>query len=167
MTATRRTTSFLVIIGATFAALVGLAGSARAATAADEMKICHDQSGDVAIAACTRAIESGRLTKRNLAYAYTSRGVEWRAKGEVDRAIYDHSEAIRTDPTVPEAWYNRGNAYRQKGDYDRAIADYNEAIRLRASDPDFFTNRGLAYQDKGDKAHADADFAAAQRLKKK
>ena len=161
MTATRRAASFFVV-----AALVALAGTVGGARA-DDLQICHDQSGDVAIAACTRAIESGRLSKRNLAVAYTSRGVEWRAKGEVDRAIVDHGEAIRTDRTVPEAWYNRGNAYRQKGELDRAIKDYTEAIHLRPSDPSFFTNRGLTYQDKGDKAHASADFAAAERLKKK
>ena len=150
------------------APLVLLIAAATIATArADDLRICHDQSGDAAIAACTRAIESGRLNKRNLAVAYTSRGVEWRAKGEVDRAIVDHSEAIRTDRTVPEAWYNRANAYRQKGELYRAIKDYTEAIRLRPTDASFLTNRGLTYQDKGDKAHAKADFAAAERLKKK
>jgi tetratricopeptide (TPR) repeat protein len=158
----RRPPSFLLIAATALAAVLGSAGLARA----DDMQICHDESGDVAIAACTRVIESGKVNKRTLAYAYTSRGVEWRAKGEVDRAIWDHSEAIRTDATVPEAWYNRGNAWRQKKDPDRAIKDYDEAIRLRASDPDFFTNRGLAYQDKGDEPHAQADFAVAERLKK-
>jgi len=163
MTAIRRTPSFLLVVCTALAAVLGSAGLARA----DDMQICHDESGDVAIAACTRVIESGKVSRRTLAYAYTSRGVEWRAKGEVDRAIWDHSEAIRTDPAVPESWYNRGNAWRQKNNPDRAISDYNEAIRLRSSDPDFFTNRGLAYQDKGDDAHAQADFAAAARLKKK
>jgi tetratricopeptide (TPR) repeat protein len=159
----RRTRSFLLVACTALVAVLGSAGLARA----DDMQVCHDESGDVAIAACTRVIESGKVTKRVLAYAYTSRGVEWRAKGEVDRAIWDHSEAIRTDPTVPEAWYNRGNAWRQKREPDRAISDYDEAIKLRANDPDFFTNRGLAYQDKGDETHAQADFAQADRLKQK
>ena len=133
---------------------------------ADDMDVCHDASGDVAIAACTRAIESGRLNKRNLAVAYTSRGVEWRAKGEVDRAIIDHSDAIRTDPTLPESFYNRGNAYKQKGELDRAIADYNTAIRLNPKDASAFNNRGLAYQEKGDATRAKADLDQAKRLKK-
>src|SRR6266850_3778197 len=56
----------VVIIGV-LAALIGSVGVAMA----DDLQICHDESGDVAIAACTRAIESGRLSKRNLAVAYT------------------------------------------------------------------------------------------------
>jgi tetratricopeptide (TPR) repeat protein len=132
---------------------------------ADDLQICHDESGDVAIAACTRAIESGRLSKRNLAVAYTSRGVEWRAKGEVDRAIIDHSDAIRTDPTVPESFYNRGNAYKQKGNLDQAIADYTQAIRINPKDASAYNNRGNAYSDKGDTARANADYAQAKRLK--
>src|SRR5437879_1266065 len=46
----------VVIIGV-FAALIGSVGIAMA----DDLQICHDESGDVAIAACTRAIECGRV----------------------------------------------------------------------------------------------------------
>ncbi len=142
--------------------LLGSIGVARA----DDIDVCHDQSGDVAIAACTRAINSGRLSKKNLAAAYTNRGVEWRAKGEVDRAIADHTQAIRTDPADYLAFFNRGNAYLQKAELDRAIADYTAAIRLNQSDPDVYKNRAIAYQRKGDKAKADADLATEKRLRK-
>jgi len=148
-----------------FWVVAGLLGTAGVAFA-DDMQTCHDASGDVAIAACTRAIESGRLSKRSLAIAYTSRGVEWRAKGEDERAIIDHSDAIRTDPTLPESFYNRGNAYKQKGEQDRAIADYNVAIRLNPKDANAFNNRGVSYQEKGDTVRANADFEQAKRLKK-
>ena len=144
------------------AALLVPAGAAFA----DDLQTCYDASGDVAIAACTRAIESGRLSKANLAIAYTSRGVEWRAKGQVDRAIIDHGDAIRTDPTLADAFYNRGNAYKQKGELDRAIADYTAAIRLNPKRGDFFNNRGLTHQDKGDTARSNADLEQAKRLKK-
>ena len=147
------------------AGFVSMAWPATRAFATD-LQVCHDASGDTAIAACTRAIESGALSKRELAMAYTMRGVEWRAKAELERAIIDHTDAIRKDPTVYEAFYNRGNAYRQKGDNDRAIADYTAAIRVHPNDPDIYTNRGNAYRDKGDDARAKADYARADRLKR-
>lgn len=144
------------------AAFLALAGAAQAS----DMSICHDESGDTAIAACTRAIESGTLSKKSLAVAYTSRGVEWRSKGQVDRAIADHTQAIKLDPQQWDARYNRGNAYKQKGDNDRAIADYNAAAKLNPKDYRIFNNRGLAYEAKGDKTRAAADLATAKRLKK-
>src|SRR5262249_39594187 len=68
-------------------ALLGFVGAA----AADDLDVCHDASGDVAISACTRAIESGHLSKHNLAVAYTNRGGEGRGEGGGGRAIYQHN----------------------------------------------------------------------------
>ena len=156
----RRAALHCIVAGAALAVLVGYAGTARA----DDMDICHDKSGDVAIAACTRAIKSGGLNKHNLAVAYTSRGVEWRAKGDVERAIQDHSEAIRIYPSLPEAWYNRANAHRQKRELDGSIKDYTEAIRLNPREPDFYNNRGNSYKDTGDFDRAITDYTEAIRL---
>ncbi len=49
---------------------------------------------DIQIAACTRNIQSGRFTGRNLAVAFTNRGLAYKRKGQWDRAIADYSEAI-------------------------------------------------------------------------
>jgi tetratricopeptide (TPR) repeat protein len=144
------------------AALVAFAGPAIA----DDLQRCHDESGDSAIAACTRAI-GGKLPKRSIAIAYTSRGVEWRRKGQVDRAIADHTQAIKLDPKLSEAFYNRGNAYGEKGDHDRAIADYDQAIRLDPRSAGAFNNRGLARRQKGDTAGGDTDIARAKQLEKR
>jgi tetratricopeptide (TPR) repeat protein len=145
------------------AALVGFAAPAIA----DDLQKCHDESGDSAIAACTRAIETAKLSKRYKAVAYTSRGVEWRTKGQLDRAIADHTQAIKLDPNLSEAFYNRGNAYGDKGDNDRAIADYDQAIRLNPRFPGAFNNRGQARRQKGDTAGGDADIARAKQLEKR
>jgi len=144
------------------AALIGFAAPAIA----DDLQRCHDESGDSAIAACTRAI-GAKLPKRSMAIAYTSRGVEWRRKGQVDRAIADHTRAIKLDPKLSEAFYNRGNAYGEKGDNDRAIADYDQAIRLDPKSAGAFNNRGLARRQKGDTAGGDADIARAKQLEKR
>jgi len=66
-----RRTIVLVAWAATFAA----AGSVLAPPAvADDAKICVGGAGDAKIAACTRAIKSGRWQGRGLAWAYVDRG---------------------------------------------------------------------------------------------
>ena len=100
-----------------------VAGSA----AADDAMLCTSETGDVAIAACTRAINSGAGRP---SINYNSRGEAYHGEGDMDRAIADYTEALRLDPKYTFAYYNRGDAYRYNGDLDRAIADYTEALRL-------------------------------------
>src|SRR5437870_6317372 len=98
---------------------------------ADDWETCARGAGDDAITACTRAIKSGTYNGKTLALAYSNRGVEWRAKGELARAIADYDEAIKADPQQSAAYNNRGIAYAAASDYDKAIVDYDEAIKLK------------------------------------
>jgi tetratricopeptide (TPR) repeat protein len=119
--------------------------------AADDAQTCEKDSGqirfegrDLAIAACTRAIQSGMRKGHDLAVLYSNRAILHSRKGDEDRANADFNEAIRLDSKATEAYQQRGGVYAVKGDYDRAIADYSEAIRL---DPKYFAayeGRGLA-----------------------
>src|SRR5262245_7919320 len=141
-------------------------GSAVGAPA-DDRSTCADVSGDVAIAACSRLIASGRLRGGELAKAYYFRGVEYRDKGELDRAIADLGQAIRLDPKFALAYNNRGLAWDDKGEIDRAIADYNEAIRLDPQSALPYSNRGFIAHRKGDLDRAFADYDEAIRLDSK
>jgi tetratricopeptide (TPR) repeat protein len=51
-----------------------------------------------------------------LAVAFYNRGGAHYAKGELDPAIADYSEAIRLDPKLAVAFYNRGGAHYAKDD---------------------------------------------------
>lgn len=123
---------------ASFAALVALqlvivGLSATPGVAADDSALCHDASGDAAIAACTRAIQSGKLTPANLAAAFNGRGYELLLKKEYDRAISDFSEAIKLSPNYSHAYENRSKAWRAKDDTPARMPTSNG----RANKPSF------------------------------
>jgi len=54
-------------------------------------------SPDAAISGCTAVNNSGKGGGRNLAVAYNNRGIAYRDKGDLDRALVDFSEAIEVD----------------------------------------------------------------------
>lgn len=134
------------------------------AAAADDGEVCVRGSGNAAIDACTRALNSGRFDRRNLAIIYSNRGNQHERMGEYDKAIADHNEAIRTDPTYAAGFMHRGNAYARHGEFDRAIADHSEAIRLAPKDADAFYNRGYTYSRMGDHERAVADYTKGIEL---
>lgn len=145
--------------------LIGTAASCLvSAAAADDSALCVRGSGDDAIAACTRAINSGRFDRRNLAIIHSNRGLQWERKQDRDKAIKDHNEAIRLDPTYAAGFMHRGNTYARRGDFDRALADHSEAIRLTPKDADAFYNRGYSYSRKGDHERAIADYSTGLEL---
>ena len=102
-----------------------------------EQSACLDGSGNDAVAACTRVVDTGLLQDRALADIYHKRGATWIDLRQYDRAVDDFTQAIRLRPDNPVAFNDRGVTYMKKGDYDRAIADFDQAIGL-------FPNYGLA-----------------------
>jgi tetratricopeptide (TPR) repeat protein len=117
----------------------------------------HDY--EQAIALLTSAIETGDLSRANLALAYHYRGAEYLKTGRPDAAIADLDRAIALEPTkLPTAFSDRGIAYRRKGDFAKAIADYSEAIRLWPDWHDWYLNRGLAFAANGQYQEALADY---------
>lgn len=146
-------------------ALLAVAGSVLVSQAvADDADTCVKGAIDDKISACTREINSGRLRGRELASAYSNRGLVYLAKRNNDRAIQDYDQAIRLNPQDYFAFYSRGDAYNDKGQYDRAIQDYDEAINLY---PDFalaFNNRGNAYGNKKEYDRAIQDYDQAIKL---
>ena len=132
--------------------------------AADEARVCYLETGDVAVTACTRAIQ-GRQGKP--AINYNNRGTAYQKKGDLDLAIADYSEALRLDPKYSLPHYNRGLAYVRKGEPDYAISDFSEAIRLNPKYAAAYHDRGLAYHRKGDFDRAIVDYNEAIRINPK
>jgi tetratricopeptide (TPR) repeat protein len=124
---------------------------------ADTAGICTARaqaSLDDRIRACSLLIAAQRSDNERLALLYTSRGSAWRAKGDLDRALADHREAIRLQPDSAILYFNRAVTWMSKNDADRAIADLAEAIQLA---PNF----ALAYRNRGDLLYGKGDFTGA------
>ena len=83
--------------------------------------------------------------------AYLNRGVAWRRKGGVARALADLNDAIRLDPANARAYNERGLAWTAKGDVEQAIADYSESLRHDPTNAGAYLNRGNAYDRKGER----------------
>lgn len=137
--------------------LVAVTGQAFA----DDAATCHRETGDNALAACTRAIESGQYAGADLGKLFTSRGVERKRKGDLDGAIADYTEALKINPRDLFAYNNRGNTRRDKGDLEGAVADYDAALQVDAGYAAAYTNRGRVHEVRGDVAKARADYEAA------
>ncbi len=92
---------------------------------------------DQAIKFFSRAIDSKKLSKENLAIAYNNRGSAYDDKGNAEQAIKDYSKAIEVNPDYDAAYYNRSFAHERKGRLKQALADMEKAVKLVPDDPDF------------------------------
>jgi len=155
-----------ITILALAAALLLAAAAGAHAQADNDAERCMSVAGnpDLAIQHCTKAIESRRYSGATLGNLHHSRGVEWTAKGNLDRAIADYDIAIRLSPDSADAHFNRATAWANKADPDRAIADYSTAIRLSPKEAAAYGGRGVEWSVKGDYARAVADFDTALGL---
>jgi tetratricopeptide (TPR) repeat protein len=92
---------------------------------------------DRAIKHFTAAIDSGKLSKENLAIAYNNRGSAYDDKKQTDKAIADYTRAIAANPNYDAAYYNRSYAHERKGKVKEALQDMEKAVQLEPDDSDF------------------------------
>ena len=134
-----------------------LASPAWADIASDK-RGCVRDSGWARINACSRLIQSGRLSAAHQAVAYNNRGFAYRRLKQYHRAIQDYNEAIRLNPRYAGAYNNRGIGYANLKQYRRAIQDYNEALLINPRYAKLYANRGLAYEQLEQKQLAIRDY---------
>jgi tetratricopeptide (TPR) repeat protein len=116
----------LALLASTLAAASAV-GPVRADENSDR---CFKDEGEVAIAACTRAIQSARFSGGTLAAIYHNRAIELRQDGDYDRAIADYSQAIHIDAEFTGAYAGRGLALEGKGEVEKAKTDYRKALAI-------------------------------------
>lgn len=146
------------------AAVAGLLPQAVSAAPSEaDRDSCFDDSGDVAIAACTRAINSRRYKGEALARLYGARAFEYKVKRDFDRALADYNEAIRIFPNVVESLDARGSILAEQGNYRAAINDYTAALKLPRSGY-VAVNRGIVYLHMKEYDKALADYRLGSNL---
>ena len=116
----------LALLAAITAALV----AAAPAHADENSDRCFKEEGEAAVAACTRAIQSGKFSGEPLAAIYHNRAIELRRDGDYDRAIADYSQAVRLEPEFTGAYAGRGLAHEGKGEIEKAKTDYRKALAV-------------------------------------
>lgn len=111
--------------------LAALSTHAQAQQGAD-FELCRTtrNNPDLAIKHCSAAIDSRKFTGDDLARLHHSRGVEWAAKGDTERAISDFDNALKFKPGVALTHHARGIEFTSKGDYARALADFDAAQKI-------------------------------------
>ncbi|MDR2494751.1 MAG: tetratricopeptide repeat protein [Spirochaetaceae bacterium] len=117
-----------------------------------------------AVAAFTRALE---IEPRS-AYVLNWRGFVWRLHGKYDRAVADHSAALKTKPDREDrfnAYYHRGLAYYFKGHFNLAAEDYTEALIINPQDVDTLNLRGAAHLADRSYDKAVGDYLTALRIR--
>jgi tetratricopeptide (TPR) repeat protein len=150
-----------------------------------DWELCDSTDWEVAIPACTRLIESGALSSRDLASVYGKRGIAYACTGRFDQSEADLAEANRLEGKPPkpprtgedlfrdihenrdaiaEHFNTRGNAYAKNGQYERAISEFNNALGLKPNLPGAFANRADSYVQMGEFDRAIADYNEAFRL---
>ena len=149
----RRVACVLWIFGAALAA----AGTAAGQT--DDISVCNrvEEPFASAIAACTRLINTGRLSPTELATVYTNRGTAHRLLRQYDHALQDQDEAVRLNPRNSRAWHNRGVVLYYSGKFDLAIESFGRAIAIDDRFGLSYENRGFAHYRKGQIDQAIAD----------
>jgi tetratricopeptide (TPR) repeat protein len=113
------------------------------------------------VAACTRALEAGRLPPREAARAHNQRGRMLARLGDDAAALRDYDAAIALAPDLPWSYLLRGNQRRKENRIDLADADYSRALELDPGYAPAYYNRGMNRFDQGEFVAAIADFTRA------
>lgn len=154
----------LVLLVSTLVTLNGAAAPAAAQFNDPDFRTCEDKSGAEAIAGCTVAIGSGKLSNEYIAITYLSRGTIFLQQEDYARAMADFNKSIQTDPKLALAFTTRGDVYFLQKNYTRAMADYDKAIHLNPGHATTFGNRGQTYFMQKRYVRALADLDEAVRL---
>ena len=117
---------------------------------------------DTAVTRYSAALQKA-LGHNQRSLVYLNRGAAYNFKWQFDEAIRDHTEALRLNRGLADAYAGRGFAYLRKGEIEKAIADLTQAIRLDSNSPSAYYNRGMIRLQRGESDLALADFDEAVR----
>ena len=136
---------------------VALLVCGASAVLADARKDCFEKSGDIAIRACSEAIQRDPRDT----VSYVNRAFEYVQKGEHAQSIADYSKAIELDANRPDAYQGRAWAYFKTGKLAQGLADAERSLQIKPNDAPALDTRGHIYEALGRRDEAIADFRRA------
>jgi tetratricopeptide (TPR) repeat protein len=86
---------------------------------------------------------------------------------ELDKALADCSQALRTESKMANALDSRGLVRLRRGEYKKAVSDYDDSLALMPKSAWSLYGRGLAKLHLGINAEGQADIEAAKALNPK
>lgn len=96
--------------------------------------------------------------------AYAGRGLVYRMKGDLDRAIAEYDRAIAADARFAAAYAGRGRVFLAQKRIDKALIEFDRALAQDTRSADAHAGRGLALLAKGRAAEANVDFERALEI---
>jgi tetratricopeptide (TPR) repeat protein len=99
-----------------------------------------------------------RLSNPKSPSDFVAKGVVERAQGDESQAIDAYTQAINLDPNHADAYYQRGNTRYDQGNKEGALEDYTQAINLDPEYANAYYQRGVIRYEQSDKQGALADF---------
>lgn len=118
-----------------------------------------------ALADCNAAIGQQATPFNDLVATYVNRGVLKLVLADYHSAEADFDQAMRLEPTQPEAWLNKGIARYQLHDPQAAAVLFGRAIEYRTRYASLaHYGRALAYEDTGNIRGAYQDLRRATAL---
>jgi aspartyl protease family protein len=91
---------------------------------------CQSKDPAVAIPACSTIIPDASQSPQDRADAYAYRAAHYLARGKVERAIADYTEALKLTPRNVTAYVSRALAEFREGDDTSAFIDYAAAEKI-------------------------------------
>jgi tetratricopeptide (TPR) repeat protein len=96
------------------------------------------------------------------------RGDIYRSRGEIEKALEDYSNLLKTDSTLlGGVYWKRGKIYLQTGEYEKAVADFTAAIGYGSLCEKDYELRAKARRLAGDEEAAAEDDKKALETKKR
>ena len=114
---------------------------------------------------CNAALGEAVVDSRNITATYVNRGILHLRRGDVDGAMRDFDEALRRDPSEPEAYLNRGSALLRREQTGEALAMFSQALEHNTRRPALaHYGRAMAHELLGDVRSAYYDYRRASEI---
>ena len=130
-----------------------------------ELGGAHPVTSDAKIKACTRLLDSDRLTAMGQSNVLVNRGMAYGGQGSKDLEAADLEAATKADPTFAFAWSQSCSFHTwTEIDLTRAVQECSKAIEVDPTDASGWTYRGDIYLTTREYKKAISDYDQAIKL---